>query len=78
MIGEEKDRECDKTFVAGLRQRSLTIGDVSHRNYFTPIDQETGSAVYTHDDSDMSAPAIISPFNFTLSIQNFVMPFIGI
>ena len=67
-----------KSVVAGLRQGSLTIGDVSQRNYFTPIYDENVSAVYTHDDSDTSASSIVSSYRFALSIMSYLMPYIGI
>ena len=75
---EKKIESVARFFVDGLRQRSLTIGDVSQRKYCTPTDHENGSAVYTHDDSDISAPSNVSSFNFTLSILNLLMPYIGI
>ena len=75
---EKKIESVAKSFLAGLRHRSLTIGDVSQRNYYTPTDHENGSAVYTQDDSDMSAPSIVSSFNFTLSILNLLMSYFGI
>ena len=45
--------------IAGWRQGSLTICDVSQRNYFTPTENHIGSAVYTRDDSDTCAPSIV-------------------
>ena len=45
--------------IAGWRQGPLTICDVSQRNYFTPTEHLTGSAVYTRDDSDTCAPSIV-------------------
>jgi hypothetical protein len=45
--------------IAGWTQGSVTICDVSQRNYFTPTKHHIGSAVYTRDDRDTCAPSIV-------------------
>ena len=60
---EQKIESVAMFFVGGLRQAALTIGDVSQRIYFTPIDHENASAAYSHYDSGMI-------FKFTHVIAN--------
>ena len=57
-VSGEKQIACVAiSVIAGWRQGPLTICDVSQRNYFTPTEHDTGSAVYTRGDRDTCAPS---------------------
>ena len=60
--------------IAGLRHGSLNVGNVVEQNYFTSADLDSGSVVYTHDDSDTYSDNII--FRMTDGVHNveFLFP----
>ena len=60
--------------IAGLRHGSLTIGGVVQRNYFTPADLDSGSVVYTHDDSDTYSDNIIFRMTDGVHDVEFLFP----
>ena len=60
--GREKDREFGKvrrSWLATKFANDWRCVAAELLNYFTPTDHENVSVVYTHDDSDTSAPRIV-------------------
>ena len=78
MAGREQDRECGLVLRSWLATMVTNDWRYIPAELLQPTDHENGSAVYTHDDSDISTPSFVSSFNFTLSILNLLMPYIGI
>ena len=59
-VSDEKLIACVAiSVIVGWRQGPLTICDVSQRNYFTPTELHSGSAVYTRGDRDTCATSIV-------------------